>query len=154
DGEMSFEKLEGLLLRATNEVVRRHLQRRLQCLADGLGEELMVKRHRYKRHQPGRVMYFSLCGAMMVERWTYRRVDERNGKTIVALDHLAGIVQAATPALAFAIAQGVAKAPVRSVEEDLIAAFRTPPSRSKMDRIGRELGRQVDGAVDNIEPRL
>jgi hypothetical protein len=154
DGDISFGTLESLLLRVTNEAVRRCLQRRLQTLADELGDELMVGRHRYKRHHPGRVKYFSLCGAMEVDRWTYRRVQERNGKTIVALDRVAGIAQGATPALAFAIAQGVAKAPVRSVEEDLIAAFRSPPSRSKMDRIGRALGRQVDATVEEIEPRL
>jgi hypothetical protein len=91
---------------------------------------------------------------MTIDRWTYRCVGERNGKTIVALDKAAGIAHGATPALAFAIAQGVAKAPIRSVEEDLHAAFRSPPSRSKMDRIGRHLGRQVDEAVAEIEPLL
>jgi hypothetical protein len=154
DGDMSFENLESILLRVTNEAVRRHLQGRLQRIADAFGNEITVKRRRYRRHQPGRARYFSLCGSMMVNRWTYRPVDERNGKTIVALDLAAGVVQCATPALAFAIAQGVAKAPIRSVEEDLVAAFRVPPSRSKMDRVGRELGRQVDGAVEEIEPLL
>ena len=91
---------------------------------------------------------------MDVDRWTYRRVGERNGRTIVALDKVAGIAQRATPALAFAVTQGVAKAPVRSVEQDLLAAFRSPPSRSKMDRIGRCLGDQASRAVEEIEPRL
>jgi hypothetical protein len=154
DGDISFGTLESLLLRATNEAVRRYLQKRLQTLSDALGDELLVGRHRYRRHLPGHVKYFSLCGAMAIDRWTYRRIDERNGKTIVALDKMAGIAHGATPALAFAIAQGVSKAPIRSVEEDLIAAFRSPPSRSKMDRIGRDLGRQVDSSVEEIEPRL
>ncbi len=150
----SFGAQEALLLRATNEAVRRCLLRRLQSLADALGDEIVVGRHTYRRHQPGRVKYFSLCGAMDVDRWTYRRVGERNGRTIVALDKAAGIAQRATPALAFAVAQGVAKAPVRSVEQDLLAAFRSPPSRSKMDRIGRCLGDQASRAVEQIEPRL
>ena len=150
----SFGAQEALLLRATNEAVRRCLQRRLQSLADAFGDEIEVGTHRYRRHQPGRVKYFSLCGAMDIDRWTYRRVGERNGRTIVALDKAAGIAHGATPALAFAVAQGVAKAPVRSVEQDLLAAYRSPPSRSKMDRIGRCLGDQVNQAVEEIEPRL
>jgi hypothetical protein len=154
DAAMSFGDVEAMLLRATNEAVRRCLQRRLQLLADALGDEIIVGTHTYRRHQPGRVKYFGLCGAMEVDRWTYRRVDERNGRTIVALDKLAGIAQSATPALAFAVAQGVAKAPVRSVEEDLRAAYRCPPSRSKMDRMGRSLGEQVNQAVEEIEPLL
>lgn len=62
--------------------------------------------------------------------------------------------QGATPALAFAVAQGVAKAPIRSVEEDLRAAYLSPPSGSKMDRIGRYLGEQVNRSVEEIEPLL
>jgi hypothetical protein len=152
--DLSFEDLERTLLRATNELVRRRLQGRLQQLSNSLSEVIRVGRHVYKRHQPGRVKYFSLCGAMYVDRWTYRRVDVRNGPTIVALDKVAGIAKGATPAMAFAIAQGVAKAPIRSVEEDLRAAYRDPPSRAKMDRIGRYLGGLVDDAVDDVEPRL
>jgi hypothetical protein len=143
-----------MLLHATNEVVRRALQKRLQKLSNSLGERIEVGSHTYKRHQSGRVKYFSLCGAMQVERWTYRRVDVRNGPTVVALDKMAGIAKGATPAMAFAIAQGVAKAPIRSVEQDLRAAHRDPPSRAKMDRIGRYLGGLVNDAVDKIEPRL
>jgi hypothetical protein len=154
NSDVPFTDLETLLLRATNEAVRRCLQGRLQSLADALDDEIIVDVHRYRRHQPGRVKYFSLCGAMEVDRWTYRRVDERNGRTIVALDKVAGIVQGATPALAFAVARGVAKMPIRSVEEDLRAAYRCPPSRSKMDRMGRYLGEQVNRAIDKIEPLL
>jgi hypothetical protein len=153
-GGLAFEDFEVLLLRATNEVVRRCLETRLQSLADALGSEIVVGTDTYRRHHSGRVKYFSLSGAMMVNRWTYRRVGERNGKTIAALDRIAGIARGATPALAFAVAQGVAKAPIRSVEQDLLAAFRIPPSRSKMDRIGRSLGEQVHDAVPEIEPSL
>lgn len=154
DGEMPFGELEAVLLRATNEAVRRGLQRRLQRLANAFGDEILVGTHTYRRHQPGCVKYFSLCGSMEVDRWTYRRTDERNGRTIVALDKATGIAAGATPALAFAVAQGVAKAPIRSVEQDLRAAYRSPPSRSKMDRIGRYLGEKVNQAVEEIEPKL
>ncbi len=51
----SFGALEVLLLRATNEAVRRCLQSRLQSLADALGDEIVVGTEKYRRHQPGRV---------------------------------------------------------------------------------------------------
>jgi hypothetical protein len=154
DESMSFGDMEASLLRATNEAVRRSLEHRLQRMSDQFAKEIIVGPHRYRRHQPGRVKYFSLCGPMEVERWTYRRIDERNGRTIVALDKAAGLAEGATPALAFAVAQGVAKAPIRSVEQDLRAAHRSPPSRAKMDRIGRHLGDQVNQAVEQVEPDL
>jgi hypothetical protein len=154
DEDLPFGDMEALLLDATNEAVRRSLERRLQRISNRLGDAVIVGSHTYRRHHPGRVKYFSLCGSMEVERWTYRRIDERNGRTIVALDKAAGLAEGATPALAFAVAQGVAKAPIRSVEQDLRAAHRSPPSRAKMDRIGRHLGDQVNQAVEEIEPEL
>jgi hypothetical protein len=66
----------------------------------------------------------------------------------------AGLSERATPVLAFALAQGIAKAPVRSVEQDLKAAYRSPPSRTTMDRIARTLGTLVNEDVDAIESRL
>jgi hypothetical protein len=149
-----FEALEKLLLTATNEGVRRYLEKRLQRIADSFDDRIRVGRHDYKRHQPGTGRYFSLCGAIVIERWTYRRLDERNGPTIVPVDLAAGLAEGATPALAFALAQGIAKAPVRSVEQDLKAAYRVPPSRTTMDRIVRTLGTLVNEDVDAMESKL
>jgi hypothetical protein len=50
----SFEDLEEVLLAASNEFVRRALERRLQQLADGYGDELLINGTRYRRHQPCR----------------------------------------------------------------------------------------------------
>lgn len=152
--EVAFGEVEAMMLRATNEAVRRSLQSRLQRIADSFGDLVALGSRSYKRHQPGRARYFSLCGAMEVDRWTYRPADQRNGKTIVVLDKAAGIAASATPALAFALAQGVAKAPIRSVAADLCAAYREPPSRTKIDRIGRYLGGLVNDAIEDIEPEV
>lgn len=154
DDDEPFEAVERFLLEVSNEAVRRHLERRLQRLAGSFGECVRVRGRLYQRHQPGTVRYFSLCGAMEIQRWTYRLMGERNGPTIVPLDLVAGLAERATPALAYALAQGIAKAPVRSVEQDLKAAHRVPPSRTTMDRIVRTLGTLVNEDVDVLEAKL
>ena len=55
----------------------------------------------YQRHEPGIVRYFTLCGAVDIERWTYREMGVRNGPTLVPLDLDAGLVERTTPALGF-----------------------------------------------------
>ena len=154
DDDGDFSAFEKSMLSATNEAVRRCIERRLQNIADAFDDRVSVGRREYKRHQPGTVRYFSLCGAVDITRWTYRCTDERNGPTIVPLELAAGLAKGATPALAFALAQGIAKSPVRSVEQDLKAAHRTPPSRTTMDRIARHLGTLVNECVERIEPKL
>jgi hypothetical protein len=154
EGDEPFESVERMLLAATNEGVRRHLEKRLQRISDSFDDRIRVGRHDYKRHQPGTTRYFSLCGAIVIERWTYRKLGERNGPTIVPVDLAAGLAEGATPALAFALAQGIAKAPVRSVEQDLRAAHRVPPSRTTMDRVARSLGTLVNEDVDALEAKL
>ena len=51
----------------------------------------------YQRHEPGIVRYFTLCGAVDIERWTYREMGVRNGPTLVPLDLDAGLVERTTP---------------------------------------------------------
>ena len=151
---VDFESLEAILLEATNEAVRQLLERDLKRIADSFGDEIEVRGERYRRHQPGTVKYFSLSGALEVTRFTYRLATKRNGPTCVPLELTAAIAFGATPALAFSLAQGHAKAPIRSVEQDLRAAHRGPPSRSTMDRIARHLGGLANHYVDEIEPML
>jgi hypothetical protein len=148
----TFTELEDLLLAASNEFVRRSLEGWLQALADSYGDEVLINNTRYRRHQPGGVRYFSLCGPLEVMRSTYRLASGRNGPTEVPVELQAGLIYRATPALAHALAQGHAKAPVRSVEQDLLAARRCPPSRSTMDRIGRMIGLDAHGTVEIVEP--
>jgi hypothetical protein len=154
EDDEEFGAFESVALAATNEAVRRCLTNKLQRMAESFADRVVIRGRVYKRHQSGSARYFGLCGAMEITRWTYRRVDVRNGPTVVPLDLAAGVSKGATPALAFAVAQGVAKAPVRSVEQDLKAAHRTPPSRTTMDRLARHLGTLVNESVDRIEPLL
>ena len=94
----------------------------------------------YQRHEPGIVRYFTLCGAVDIERWTYREMGVRNGPTLVPLDLDAGLVERTTPALGFRIALGYAKDHMRSCAEDMTADHRCPPSRSTLERVAKAIG--------------
>jgi hypothetical protein len=148
----SFGELEQQLMRAANEAVRLTLESELQQRANSLGAELWIGGLLYRRHLTGTVKYFSLCGELNVRRFTYRHLGERNGPTLVPIELVSGLVEGATPALAFSLAQGFAKAPIRSVEQDLRAACRLPPSRSTLDRMAKAIGRRVRASVESIEP--
>ena len=80
----------------------------LLAIAD-FGTHVEVDGVIYQRHEPGVVRYFTLCGAVDIERWTYREMGVRNGPTLVPLDLDAGLVERTTPALGFRIALGYAK---------------------------------------------
>lgn len=161
---LTFGELEEELLSVSNELVRRVLEQTLQELSDGYAEQIMVTlpsekgtsnvTAQYRRHEVGTARYYSLCGPLDIARATYRLVGTRNGPTIVPVELQAGLIARATPALAYALAQGHAKEPIRSVEQDLHSAHRHPPSRSTMDRIAREIGLSVHAVVPVIEPAL
>jgi len=55
---------------------------------------------------------------------------------------------------AYAVALGYAKHHSRALEEDLRAAHRAPPSRTKLENIGKRLGTQVDEHAPRIESYL
>ena len=148
----SFTEREAALLMAANEAVRCALQAELQRQADELGNELWIGGLLYRRHQPGTVRYFSLCGELKVYRYTYRHLGERNGPTLVPVELVTGLVEGATPALAYSLAQGYAKAPVRSVRQDLLAAHRSPPSRCTLERMAQAIGTKVKEKLCIVEP--
>jgi len=150
----SFAEREVAVLDAANEVCRVDLQRALQETADGLADRLLVNGVAYERHQDGSADYRSLCGPVPVSRPTYRKVGERNGPTIVALDLAAGIIEGATPALAYRLALGYAQGPGRRVEEQVHADHRKPPSRSTMERMAKAIGTHAKTSAPSIEPLL
>ena len=113
--DASFEAREAAALALTNEATRLFLERELLAIADGHGTHVEVDGVIYQRHEPGIVRYFTLCGAVDIERWTYREMGVRNGPTLVPLDLDAGLVERTTPALGFRIALGYAKDHMRSL---------------------------------------
>jgi hypothetical protein len=152
--DASFEAREVAALELTNEATRLFLLGDLMAIADSHGDQVEVDGVIYQQHQPGTVRYFSLCGALDIERWTYREVGVRNGATIVPLELEAGIVEHGTPALGFRIALGYAKDHMRSCEEDMKADHRSPPSRSTLERMAKAIGTEARRVAPRIEPRL
>ena len=152
--DASFEAREVAALALTNEATRLFLERELLAIADGHGTHVEVDGVIYQRHEPGIVRYFTLCGAVDIERWTYREMGVRNGPTLVPLDLDAGLVERTTPALGFRIALGYAKDHMRSCAEDMTADHRCPPSRSTLERVAKAIGTAATRVAPRIEPRL
>ncbi len=107
-----------------------------QEMADAFGDELLVNGMAYKRHAPRTDTYHSLCGGLAVTRASYRRIGVHNGPIVIALELAAGLVERATPAMAYNIAHGYAQRDMR-VHEESLAAHRLPPSRRTRLPVGR-----------------
>ena len=152
--EGDFETREARALQLSNELVRRWIEGELRAMAAQLGDEVVVDGQRYRRHDAGTVRYHSLCGAVAVRRHSYRRVGVHNGPTVVPLELRAGIVENATPALAFSVTQGFAERPLRHYEVELAAAHRELPSRSTLERIGKRIGARLVATIEDVEPAI
>lgn len=111
---------------------------------------LLIGGERYSRVEGGTVGYHSLCGTVEIERPIYRKDGERNGPTVVPLELAAGLVERATPALAYRIALGDAQCPGRQWEQQIRASHRVPPSRSTLERIAKNIGSAMREAAPEI----
>ena len=147
----TFAEREGAWLALANQVTCLGLQGELQQFADGCGDAILVDGVPHHKHLDGTVDYHSLCGTFPIHRATYRRDGERSGATVVPVDLWAGIVERATPALAYDVMQGVAKEDMRSHHENLLAAHRAPPSRSTLERMAQRIGDGARAASLRIE---
>jgi hypothetical protein len=152
--EATFGEREARALSISNEVVRGLLQEDLQTLADNLGGENLVDGVLYKRHEPGSGMYHSLCGPLEVTRPSHRQAGVHNGPIVIAVEVAAGLVEGATPALAYNVAHGYAQHDMRIHGEMLEAAHRTPPSRTTLERIAKGIAEMAVQQAPHIEPRL
>ncbi len=150
----AFEVREARALELGNELVRRWIERELQSVAQQFDEEVIVNGEGYRRHDRGTRRYHTLCGAVVVHRESYRLAGIHNGPTVVPLDLQAGLVENATPALAFSVTQGFAERPLRHYEVEMRAAHRHAPSRSTLERIGKRVGGAIQALVVDVEPAI
>jgi hypothetical protein len=149
-----FAERERAVLALLDEVGRGLLEQELQALADSFGRDVLVNGVAYKLHEPGAVAYHSLSGQLQIRRGTYREVGVRNGPTIVVLDLAAGLVEGATPALAYNVAHGYAQHDMRLHGEMLVAAHREPPPRATLERLAKSVAAAAHHAVARVEPRV
>jgi hypothetical protein len=89
---------------------------------------------------------------MEIARYTYRQVGVHNGPTVIPMELIAGLMERATPALAFRASLGDAQCPSRQWEEQLYADHRRPPSRSTLERIAKNIGKTIGKAMPEMLP--
>ena len=152
--DASFADRERAVLAAANEVCRLTLEATLRATAEAQPDRVRIDGVVYARHQTGTGTYHSLCGSLVVERATYRAEGERNGPTVVPLELAAGLMEGATPALAYRVALGYAQGPGRHAEEQMHADHRQPPSRSTLERLGKAIGTHTQRVAPQIEPAV
>ena len=151
--EASFAEREAAALALANDATRQFLQDDLMARVDRHSEHIEVDGACYKRPELGTVRYYTLCGVLDLERWTYRAMGVHNGPTVVPLELEAGLVERTTPALGLRIMLGYAKDHMRSAEEDMKADHRCPPSRSTLERVAKAMGTAVTRVAPHIERR-
>jgi len=93
----SFGEREVEALTISGEAVRELLREELQAIANSFGEEVLVNGVRYHLHEPGSDTYHGLCGPLEIKRPTHREVGVHNGRIVVAVELVAGLVEGATP---------------------------------------------------------
>ena len=152
--EGSFAEREAAMLVVLGEAGRTFLEEELQAIANGVAGRVLINGEEYKLHEPGTGTYYSLVGAVQVRRATYRQVGVRNGPTVVPVELLAGIIEGATPALSYDVAQGYAEHDMRTHGRQLESAYRVPPPRATLERLAKRLAASTQQAVPKLEPVL
>ncbi len=153
--EATFSQRETAALDVANKASAGYFEQVLQEMSDSYDDEMLIDGELYRRsHDATKGVYHSLCGALAVMRALYRRVGKRNGPTVVPLELDAGLMERATPALAFSLAQGYANATSRQYEQEMSGAHREIPSRSTVERIGKTLGNKAKEEAPRIERYL
>ncbi|MEO8901392.1 MAG: hypothetical protein ABI488_06715 [Polyangiaceae bacterium] len=146
----SVAEREEAMLAIFEEAQRGLVEEELQGFADGFGELLLVDGVEYKQHEPGLVQYYCLGGTVRVRRYTHRRVDVRNGPTVVRLELVAGLAEGATPALAYNVLHGYGQHDMRQHGESLAAAHRVPPARATLERMAKRLANVAHEAAPRV----
>jgi hypothetical protein len=141
-------------LAITNEACREVLVAELLAIAASFPDEIVVDGVAYRRHEQGTGTYHSLCGDLPVLRDTFRQMGVRNGPTVVPLELVAGLIERATPALAYNVAHGYAQHDMRAHEAELFTAHRVPPSRSTLERMAGAIADSTVQHAPDIEPLL
>lgn len=152
----SFGEREQALLAALQEGGRVALEQELQRIEDALPAEVAVGSDKrvYREHQPGADTYPSLFGALFVQRRSFREVGVRNGPTIIALELSAGLIEGATPAFAFNVAEGYGLRDMREHQRVLASNHRHVPPRATLERLAGRLAARVSEQVPAIEPMV
>lgn len=105
--------------------------------------QVVVDGQLYRRvlRSPG--SYYTMAGAVQVERTLYRRASERNGETVDAIWLRAGVVgQGWLPQRATTMAWECQRAPSREAEAASHKWQRLPYARSAFETVAHQVGEQ------------
>lgn len=152
--EGNFAWREQATLAMLEEVGREVLEQELTAIAGSFPDRILINGVEYKRHEPGTDGYFSLSGKLNVRRETFRQVGVHNGPIVVPLELAAGLIEGATPALAFNVAHGYGQHDMRLHGRMLEMAHRTPPPRATLERLAKRIATKAVNAAPRLEPLL
>lgn len=119
-------------------------------------EEVVVHGERYRRVlQKVRGSYYTMAGAVSVERTLYRKRGDDNGKTVDAVSLRAGVLgDGWLPRTAQAMAFECQRGPSREAEAASKQWLRLPYSRSAFEDVAHLLGEQYDANRQSVERAL
>lgn len=99
--------------------------------------------------------YYTMAGAVRVDRALYRPLGERNGRTVDAVSLRAGVVgDGWLPHTAAAMAHELARSPSREAAASCDRLGRLPYSRCSFERVGHLVATAVREQLDEIEETL
>jgi len=155
DGAGGLGPSEDLVEEAADEVVRKGLAeilRRFEMSAAYVEVNGALWR---RMSRPSNGVYFARRGELHVLRHLYRRVDVRNGPTIVPLELRAGLVEGLwTPRAAEAAAMLLQNETAREAEATCSTLGVMPYSRSSLLRVADQLGERLEAHHVHIEDVL
>lgn len=117
--------------------------------------QVLIEGRRHARVGRHKITYYSMPGAIEVERSIYRPVGERNAATVDPIALRTGMVGGAwLPATARAIAQRLAIGTSREAEAITGLEKRIPYSRTSFEEVAHLVGEAVVTRRENIEQAL
>ena len=127
----------------------------LLCSLEPESQRIRVDGEVYSRCAKTTGHYRTLAGEVSFERWTYRELGRRNGKTIDPIALRVGVVgngwlPATARAMSYFLQLGTSREAAKAVEQ----ARRLPYSRSSFERLPHDLGRRLAPHQAKIEEEL
>jgi hypothetical protein len=125
------------------------------CALDVDAPQVVVAGQAYRRVLRSVGSYYTMAGAVSLERTLYRRVSERHGPTVDAISLRAGVVgDGWLPQTAAAMAWECQRAPSREAEAASAMWQRLPYSRCAFERVTHLVGEQYGKKREEVERLL
>jgi len=149
----TFEENSDLALEIMKEVLWKKEDDKLRKAVSGANEvEIEGRRFRRLRQVSG-TEYSSLWGAHWVEEDLYREVGVHNGRTVKPVELQVGMIDHMTPSLARVATGLFAETSSRGVERILTLVGFESPSRSFLEKRGKEVAIEMGERVTDLDAK-